>query len=514
MLDFEVTPDDLDNMRQVAIERARSSLLAFTLYTFGSDYRVNWHHRVLCDKLDAFERGDIKRLIISMPPRHGKSELASRRLPAYILGRNPDARIIACSYGADLAKDMSRDAKRIVMGDRYSEVFPDTNLPDGNVVTDARHAYKNTADQWQIVNHRGQYLCRGVGGGITGKGGDYLIVDDPIKDDLQAQSEREREKIWDWYTKVFKTRASKDAGILVIMTRWHEGDLVGRLKEQSRQSDLADQWHEVRFPALYEGDDAASEYDVRNKVDEALWPSFRDATTLQSQREEDPDGFAALYQQRPAPPGGRILKTDWLDHRYKELPDARGQFWWACDPKGGSKDPKSSECVIQLWWRSHANPRTLYLVDQRKGIWNQPETLQMWRELNDLPQWRDASARLVENKGDGPSIKATLQGEIGGIRMVSPKDIGGSGASDKELRLRVVSSFWGAGNIVLPHRSIASWIGDFVHQHKTFPASTRDDMVDTSTMAIWWAMLGPGRMSDGSGRNRPRAIGSFSNPFG
>lgn len=247
------TPEQLEQaalLERELVERARDSLLAFTLYTFDGDYEVNWHHRVLAQKLDAFVRGDITRLIITMPPRHGKSELASRRLPAYILGRDPNARIIACSYGLDLALDMSRDAKRVVTSPAYQRVFPDTRLPSAHVVTDSREPYKNTADQWQIVGHRGQYLARGVGGGITGKGGDFLIVDDPIKDDEEAQSETYREKVWRWYTKVFKTRAAKNARILVIMTRWHEDDLVGRLLERARQSSRADQWEVVKFEAL------------------------------------------------------------------------------------------------------------------------------------------------------------------------------------------------------------------------------------------------------------------------
>lgn len=457
------------------LDAAREDLLAFTLATFNGDYDVNWHHRELCDKLNAFERGEIKRLIITMPPRHGKSELASRRLPAYILGRNPNAKIIACSYAADLALDMSRDAKRIVASDEYSRVFPATKLPAAQVVTNSKEPYKNTADQWQIVGHKGQYLARGVGGGITGKGGNFLIVDDPLKDDVEAQSETYREKVWRWYTKVFKTRAAKGAGILVIMTRWHEDDLVGRLLERARQG--GDAWEVVNFEALKRTE---HERDPR-ELDEALWPDFKDADDLKALEDEDEEGFSALYQQDPTPPGGRLLKAPWMEHRWHTLPAGPGTWYQTWDPKAGSKDPKSSYVSGQLWFQPDAEPGRLYLVDAVRGLWDTDETIEEMLRLRQQPLWRNASAVIVEKKADGIAILNLLKSTIPGLVEVDP------GGRDKVSRVRAVKYFWRAGNIILPADTVpgvSEWLPHWIREHTKFPGFTWDDCVDASTQLI------------------------------
>jgi predicted phage terminase large subunit-like protein len=475
MSQAELEEELLELLEQEAIEASRDNLLAFTLYTFDGEFEVNWHHKLLARKLEAWARGEIKRLIICMPPRHGKSELASRRLPAYILGRDPNAQIIACSYALDLALDMSRDAKRIVMGEEYAKVFPATQLPGSNVVTDARQAYKNTADQWQVVGRKGQYLARGVGGGITGKGGKYLIVDDPIKDDKQAQSEVEREAIWRWYTKVFKTRAAKGAGILVIMTRWHEQDLVGKLLEQAKNNPKADQWEVLRLPGIAEEVDKHPE-DPR-EPGEALWPSFRDAEEWASIKAEDEAGYAALGQQRPAPEGGFIIKTTWTTQRWTVLPSGPADWIWSCDPKAGSKDPKSSRAVIQLWARFKAEPGKLYLVDQRRGLWEIDETIEEFKLCAKLPLWRNATAKLVENKADGKGVVKMLRSEIPGLILVEPQ-------GDKVVRARAVAPFWKAENIILPDNAVHPWVPEFVQEVTTFPGAAHDDQVDAMTMAV------------------------------
>ncbi|MFU8803623.1 MAG: phage terminase large subunit [Bradymonadaceae bacterium] len=478
----ELEEELLELLEEEALEAARESLLAFTLYTFDGDFDVNWHHRLLAEKLEQFARGEVKRLIICMPPRHGKSELASRRLPAYILGRNPDAEIIACSYALDLALDMSRDAKRIVMSEEYGRVFPATSLSATAVVTNAKQAYKNTADQWQVVGRKGQYLARGVGGGITGKGGKYLIVDDPVKDDKQAQSEVEREGIWRWYTKVFKTRAAKGAGILVIMTRWHEQDLVGKLLDQAKNNPKADQWEELKLPAIAEESDTHPG-DPR-EPGEALWPEFRGEDEWSSIKAEDPAGFAALGQQRPAPEGGYIIKTDWTKERWKVLPAGPAEWIWSCDPKAGSKDPKSSRAVIQLWARFKAKPGFVYLVDQMRGLWEIDDTLEQFRLAAKLPLWRSASAKIVENKADGKGIIKLLRSEIPGLIAVEPQ-------GNKEVRCRAVAPFWRAGNIIIPDDSVHPWVSEFVHELTTFPGAANDDQVDAMSMALSYLLIEP-----------------------
>lgn len=449
------------------LERARESLLAFTCYTFNGKYRVGKVHRVIAEKLEAFERGDIKRMILTVPPRHGKTQLASRQLPAWALGRNPDRQIIATSYAASLADSVSLDAKAIVASDAFARVFPGVTIGDDQ---------KNTASEWGIAGHRGRYIAAGVGGGITGKGGDILIIDDPIKDDIEAQSVTHRERVWNWYTKVFKTRAAKDAGILLIMTRWHLDDLAGRLLEQARRDPEADQWVEVRLPALAEETDRIPE--EWRAPGEALWPWFKGVDEWEKNRREDPAGHSAIGQQRPAQAGGTVIKSAWCEQFWEVLPlNGGGQWFWTVDAKAGSKDPSSSRAVIQLWYKPATREAELYLVDQVMGVWDHPETLAQMRRLAHMSPWSRASAKLVEAKADGKAIMATLKSEIPGITPINPQ-------GSKVVRARAIAPYWAAGNIWLPHPSRAPWISEFIHEITTFPASAHDDQLDAMTMAV------------------------------
>jgi len=464
-----------------AARKAREDLLTFTQYTFDGEYIVNWHHRLICRALEAFVRGEEDRLIISCPPRHGKSELCSRRLPAWILGRDPDARIIACSYGQDLATDMSRDAKRVVRSEAYQQVFPETQLPERHVVSDDRHAYKNTADLWEIVNYRGRYLARGVGGGITGKGGDFLLVDDPIKDDEEARSPTVRDRTWRWFNKVFKTRGSKDARILIIQTRWHEDDLVGRLERQMREVDEADDWTILNLPALYRDDVDHLHPEDPREPDEALWPYFKTTSDWKAIEETDPEGFAALGQGMPAPPGGAILQTRWTQQRYTELSTTRGRWIWSLDPKGGSTDEGSSEAVLQLWFQPESSSGQAYLVDQIKGIWTQSETedamLDAWKGVHG-PLWQKAGAKLIEKTGDGPALARRLRDDVPGLELVDP------GQASKEQRVRDVMTYWSSGNVYIPEPESNDWTTGFINQITKFPSAARDDQVDAMTQAL------------------------------
>ena len=463
----------LEYIREARKELARRDLLAFTCYTFP-EYRVNWHHRVMAAKLTAFADGLIKRLILCVPPRRGKSELASRRLPAFILGRNPDAKIIATSYGADLAIDMSRDAKRIVLSDEYWELFPGTALNPKHCVTDDRQASKNTADQWEVVGRTGGYLARGVGGGITGKGGNFLIVDDPVKDEEEARSATCRDKVWRWYNKVFRTRRAPGAGVLVIMTRWHHDDLVGRLLRESQENPKADQWEVVNLREIREGDNNP---DDPRKLGEVLWPDMFGLDEALADQSTDPQGFASLYQQRPSPEEGNIIKLDWCQQRYKALPDAPGEWLQSWDCKQGSKDPRSSYVSGQVWYKPHGKA-AYYLVDRMHGRWEIDETMVHIRAMTN--RWPRATRKRIENKADGKAIVKLLATTIPGLELVQPQ-------GDKVVRCKAVVPFWQAGNVHLPDRSIAPWIDEFVAELTDFPGAPNDDDVDAMTQGLsYW----------------------------
>ena len=181
---------------------ARKSFRAFVEYTMPT-YQVNWHHALLMEKLQLFAEGKIKKLLVFMPPQHGKSELTSRRLPAYILGIKPDTKIVGCSYSGTLASSFNRDVKRIISDVPYSEVFPNTSL---NKKKTEQGGYLNNADIFEVVGHKGYYKSVGVGGSLTGTTADVGIIDDPVKDAVEAESPTYRARAWDWFTQVFLTR--------------------------------------------------------------------------------------------------------------------------------------------------------------------------------------------------------------------------------------------------------------------------------------------------------------------
>lgn len=279
----------------LARRRARQYLLDFTLYTYP-DYQPNWHHELLCRYLDAFAYGRIRRLMIFAPPRSGKSELVSRRLPAFMLGLNPDMQIIASSYSADLASRMNRDVQRIIDAPGYDRLFPDTQLYGKNIRTTASGAYLRNSDIFEIVNHRGVYRGAGVGGGIGGMGFDRGIIDDPFKDRKEAGSATVRQSRWDWYTSTFYTRQAPGAGILITHTRWHPNDIAGRVLDLIKESDQAEDWTIINLPAIATG--TLHPEDPR-QPGEALWADRFPVEFLEKVRAVNAYEFEALYQQNP-----------------------------------------------------------------------------------------------------------------------------------------------------------------------------------------------------------------------
>lgn len=236
-------------LEKETLEQARSSILAYTAYT-KPDYEINWHHRSAAHYLDRFVSREITRLMLFLPPRTGKSELASRRLPSYILGLSPDERIISASYGAEFANRLNRDVQRIISSEPYERLFPLTKLAENAPISDGH--FSQTQNYFEVVNHRGTYRSVGVGGSVTGMGGDTILVDDPVKNQAEADSLTFRDRIWDWWTSVIYTRLEKNARILVTLTRWHEDDLAGRLLKLAKEDPTADQWNVVSYPMIKE----------------------------------------------------------------------------------------------------------------------------------------------------------------------------------------------------------------------------------------------------------------------
>lgn len=337
---------------------ARRRLLTFT-QKINPRYIPGWVHEDICRRLERFSReveeGKSPRLMLLMPPRHGKSELASRMFPAWHLGRCPDHEFIACSYNVSLAMSFSRKVKEVINDPVYEAIF-DTRL----------HPDFQAAEEWAIKGHRGGYVAAGVGGGITGKGAHILVIDDPIKNAEEAQSADLREKLWEWYTSTAYTRLAPGGGVLVIQTWWHDDDLAGKLQNAMKADPDADVFEVVRYPAIAEADewlDTTTDEIIRVEHDEpaatrdddaptchmravsrahsrglnvghlrylrakgeALHPARYDLRRLnQIKRTLPAQWWSALYQQNPVPDEGVYFTKDMF--RRAPAPDKDGCY--------------------------------------------------------------------------------------------------------------------------------------------------------------------------------------------
>jgi predicted phage terminase large subunit-like protein len=461
----QLTNADLEFMRQELLARARARMLGFAKYS-KPDYQINWHHRLLCDYLDRFARREIKRLMVFMPPRHGKSELGSRRLPAFIFGHNPNVSIISTSYSADLASRMNRDVQRIIDCQEYRDVFPDVGLNGSAVRSSAQGSYLRNSDIFEIVGHSGVYRSAGVGGGITGMGADYLIIDDPIKNAQEADSSIYREGLWEWYTSTLYTRLEKDGCILVILTRWHEDDLAGRLLRLEKADPTADQWTVLNLEAIRE--------DMKNPADpraagEALWRDKYDEKALAKIKASVGSRvWTALYQQRPSPGDGGELKRGWWKY-WKALPDRFDQTLISADLS--FDDKKGSDyCVFQAWGKLGANR---YLIDQVRARLDFPAQLTTFK--NFCTKHKTITTKVVEEKANGAALIATVKAAIVGVIPFNPK-------TSKPVRVNAVSPVIEAGNVYLPDG--VAWVNDFVEECSAFPNGAHDDQVDAMSQAL------------------------------
>lgn len=275
----------------MATQAMASSLLAYAL-AVDQTYRIGAHHRLLADRLEALERGDIKRLMVFMPPRHGKSRLTSEIFPAWYLGRNPHHQVLFSTYGQELADGFGRKVRNLVADPLHTSAFPECRLADDSSSIKRFNTSKD-----------GVYYAVGAGGAITGRGADILLIDDPLKGREEADSRLMRDKLWDWYASVAYTRLMPGGRVCVVQTRWHEDDLSGRLIDREGHD-----WEVISLPAIAEVGDI-----LQRKAGEALWPDQYGEAALQDIRRTIGEReFAALYQQRPTPLEGALFKREWI----------------------------------------------------------------------------------------------------------------------------------------------------------------------------------------------------------
>ncbi len=383
-----------------------------------------------------------------MPPRHGKSELVSHWFPVWFLNQWADRRIILASYEADFAASWGRKVRNSITA---NQEHLSVRVADDSAA----------ANRWDTTEGGGM-VTAGVGGPITGRGAHLLVIDDPVKNAEDANSETIRQKVWDWWTSTAYTRLEPGGAAVVVMTRWHEDDLVGRLIREMASD--GEHWDVLNLPALAEEGDA-----LGRQLGEPLWPwRFASEALAKIKRAIGSYFWAALYQQRPSPPEGSLLKRGWWKW-YRQAPETFDEVIQSWDM--AFKDLKASDYVVgQVWGRKGADK---YLLDQVRDQMDFPTTVQAVKALS--AKWPKARAKLVEDKANGPAVIATLKHDLAGLIPVEPE--GG-----KVARASAVSPDIEAGNVYLPE--IAPWVKDFVEECAAFPMGAHDDQVDAMSQAL------------------------------
>jgi predicted phage terminase large subunit-like protein len=425
----------LPTLPEVRAALARRSLLRFTEFTNPLYMRAQ-HHGQIAAKLEAVERGEIDRLMIFMPPRHGKSELASKRFPAWCLGRKPSRQIIAASYNSDLANDFGRNVRNLVAEPEFGMVFPEVSLaPDSQ------------AANRMNTNHGGAYVAAGVGTAVTGRGAHIALIDDPFKDREEADSERRRELVWDWYRSTLYTRLMPGGAIVLIQTRWHEDDLAGRLLEQE-----PDQWDVLELPAL-------------NAHGEALWPEWYDVPALLRIKDTiGPREWSALYQQRPQPDEGTFFQREWFK-TWSRLPALR--YYGTSDY--AVTDGAGDYTVHRIWGVDAGG--ALYRVDG----WRGQATSDVWIERKlDLIDRYQPMAWFGETGVIRRAIEPMLMRRMSERRLFCRMEWLPS-ISDKPTRARSFQSMAASGRVFMEP-------GADLSEHLAFPAGKHDDDVDCSSL--------------------------------
>jgi predicted phage terminase large subunit-like protein len=445
----------------------RTDFLSFIRKVFqtvspGDIYTHNWHIEAIAWVLQQCALGHIKRLIITLPPRSLKSIIASVAFPAWILGHDPTRKIIAASYAQDLSIKHSLDCRSVMESDWYRNSFPKTR-PDPS---------RNTQAEF-LTTCKGFRLATSVGGTLTGRGGNLLILDDPHKAD-EAQSDSKREATIAWFTNTAISRLDnkKEDAIILIQQRLHEDDLAGRLLD-------AGGWVHLNLPAIAEDNEEIPIGDGRHhyrKAGEALQPEREPLEVLEAIKATMGSyNFAAQYQQRPAPAGGGIVKWEWFNE-YDHLPDTVSgdlivQSWDPACKAGAMND--WSVCTT---WLCHAG--RMYLLDVFRKRLEFPELYYSVKSL--AAKWR-ADLVIIENANAGTALIQQLQRETRlNFRWIAPK-------GEKVTRMRTENIPIEAGRVLIPRE--APWLADFRHEIVHFPNGKYDDQVDSLSQFLLWARV-------------------------
>lgn len=420
------------------------------------EYQFNWHHLKLIDALQRIAERKYKRLVVMMPPRHGKSELVSRLFPAWCFVRNPNEQVILASYSADLASAMNRDCQRIITSTEFANLFPETRISDGKDVGLTRNSKR-----FDIVGGKGYYMSAGVGGGITGAGATIGIIDDPVKNSEEADSKVYRDKAHEWYRSTFRSRFEPGAIEIICQTRWHEDDLTGRVLTGKNESTEV-----ISLPAL-----AETKEEDRAQGD-PLWESkYNRAALLDIQSDVGTRSWNSLYQQRPSAEDGGVIKKAWFSMYDPRKVDISGKAVNFFFDTAYTEEEKNDPTAGIAYFRDGAN---FYVIACEVDYLEFTEQIKFIKDFSEKYGYTNRSVIRVEPKASGKSVVQVVKRDTalnvkGGI---APKE-------SKVSRVNNVSATLEAGRVFLPSGMV--WTVDFLEECAKFPNGAHDDRVDCLT---------------------------------
>ena len=441
----------MTEIEQVAIQKARENLL-FLCLIYDKNYVINWHHREIAKALEKVESGEIKRLIIEMPPRHGKSALASIFFPAWYLGRNPTKEIITASYNQELARDFGAKTRDIVNDPQYQAVFPLQLKSD-----------TQSKDKWK-TNQGGSYTSVGVGGSLTGRGANVLLIDDPFKNREEAESETMRTKIIDWFTSTAYTRLEKDGAVIIIMTRWHTHDLVGQLIEA--ESKNGEKWERISFPAI------AIQDEPKRKSGDPLWPEKYDLQRLEQIKSTiGIYDFSSLYQQTPISSETQEFKKEWFNyHTDEELKGKQLDVYITVDLAISKSDHADSSCLMVVG-KEKSNP-DWYILEYIHGKLDPLQVIEALFALKAKYQQQLVKVG-IETVAYQKAIIYFLDEEMRRRQNYLPIHELKTTVLQKEQRIRGLIPMYRVG--VVKHKNTMS---ELENELLVFPLGAHDDIID------------------------------------
>ena len=431
-------------------KECQGSFLEFINYMWP-EFICGRHHKIFAQKLEEVAEGKCKRLIINMPPRHTKSEFCSTYFPAWIMGKQPNRKIMQTTHTGELAVRFGRKVRNMMDTEEYKKIFSKVEL----------QADSKSAGRWE-TNKGGEYFAAGVGGAITGRGADLLIIDDPHSEQ-DALSPTAMEACWEWYTSGPRQRLQPGGAIILVMTRWSSLDLTERLLEAQKE-ELADQWDIVEFPAIFE--------DSGNP----LWPEFWDIEELNKVKASLPtQKWNAQWMQTPTAEEGSIIKREWWNMwEHDSLPPVK--YIIQSYDTAYSKKQNSDYSAISTWGVFNPtpdDPDSIILLDAQKGRWDFPELKRIAYE--EYKYW-DPDMTLIEAKASGTPLTHELRRL--GIPVVNYSPTRGH---DKSTRMHSVAPIFESDLVWAPQKKFAE---DMIEECAAFPFGKNDDLCDTMTQAL------------------------------